>query len=53
MHMRTAQAQGWHGKSMLCDYAQAAMEAQDYDLIVAEQAIAKVWRDEFETQPPV
>jgi len=40
-------------EDILCHYAMAAMQVEGYDPIVAEQAVARVWRDHFETQPPI
>ena len=34
-------------------YARISMLVDGYAPIVAEQAVARAWRDHFETQPPI
>ena len=35
------------------DHAAFDMYHEGYDPIIAEQAVARAWRDHFETQPPI
>ena len=35
------------------DRAEVDMYYEGYDPIVAEQAVARMWREHFETQPPI
>lgn len=46
-HMRQAQSFGFHGKSMVCDYAVAAMEAENFDADNAALAAEIVWARHF------
>ena len=52
-HLRAAQSFGWRGQTLLTDTAQAAMEAEGHDADLAAEAIARMWREHFETQPPI
>jgi hypothetical protein len=50
--MRAAQANGWHSKSMLTDYTQAALEAEGYDETPATKAAGKCFADHFNITEP-
>ena len=52
-HMREAQAAGWSTKALICDYAQAALEAEGFDETNAGAAIEVVWSRHFATMPPL
>ena len=52
-HMREAQAAGWSTKALICDYAQAALEAEGFDETNAATAIEVVWSRFFVTMPPL
>ena len=52
VHMRAAQANGWHSKSMLVDYTQAALEAEGYDVTPATKAAGNCFADHFNITEP-
>ena len=52
-HMREAQAAGWSTKALICDYAQAALEAEHFDADNAARAIEIVWAEYFSISPPL
>ena len=52
-HLREAQAAGWSTKALICDYAQAALEAEGFDETNAATAIEIVWSRFFATMPPL
>lgn len=51
--MRKMQAQGWRCQSMLTDAGAVALEALGHDADLAADIAATVWRENFETQPPI
>ena len=51
-HMRAAQANGGHSKSMLVGYTQAALEAEGYDVTPATKAAGKCFADHFNITEP-
>ena len=51
-HMRAAQANGWHSKSMLEDYTQAALEAEDYAPYAARRAAERCFAAHFAVTEP-
>ena len=52
-HMREAQAAGWSTKALICDYAQAALEAEGFDETNAATAIEVMWSRHFAIAPPL
>ena len=52
-HMQDAQANGWHGKSMLTDFALAALEAEGHDADNAASAVEVAYARHFQIYPPV
>jgi len=52
-HMREAQAKGTTDKASICDYAQAALEAEFFDETNAATTIEVVWSRHFATMPPL
>ena len=52
-HMREARAAGWSTKALICDYAQAALEAEGFDETRAATTIEVVWSRHFATMPPL
>ena len=52
-HMREAQARGTTDKASICDYAQAALEAEGFDETNAATVIEVVWSRFFFVTPPI
>ena len=52
-HMREAQARGATDKASICEYAQAALEAEQSDADNAARAIEIVWAEYFSISPPL
>ena len=52
-HMRQAQAFGWNQRHLICDYAVAALEAEQFDADNAARAIEIVWAEYFSISPPL
>ena len=51
--MREAQAKGTTDKASICDYAQAALEAEGFDETNAATTIEVCWSRHFATMPPL